>query len=49
MTTELPLSNFGITKLVFFESDFDAANFSGVKCKGELFSWLKLSEEKAQS
>ena len=39
MATELPLSNFGIIKLVFLEKDFDAVNFSGVK----------KSEEKPQS
>ena len=49
MATELPLSNFWIIKLVFFENDFNAANFSGVKFKGELFSLLKLNEEKPQS
>ena len=49
MATELPLSNFWIIKLVSFENYFNAANCSGVKFKGELFSLLKLTEEKPQS
>ena len=38
MAVELPLSDFWVIRFLFFESDFNAANSSGVKFKGGLFS-----------
>ena len=49
MAIGLPLSEFWIIKFLFFESDFNAANSSGVKFKGAPFSLYELNEENAQS
>ena len=38
-----------LDNFLFFESDFDAANSSGVKFKGLPFSLLELDEQNAQS
>ena len=38
-----------IIKFLFFESDFNAANSSGVKFQGTPFSMSELSKKNAQS
>ena len=42
-------SDFWIINLLFFESDFNAANSSGAKFKGALFSLQEVNEENGQS
>ena len=44
---EFHLSDFCISKLSFFDSDFNGTNFSLVKCKGALFLLYGLNDESA--
>ena len=49
MAMELPLSDFCIIKLPFFDSDFNDANYSLVKFKAVLFLLYELNDESALS
>ena len=44
---EFHLSDFCISKLSFFDSDFNGTNFSLVKCKGARFLLHGLNDESA--